>query len=82
VTLFRQVIHTSTGFGHGGGDDGLLHMFTNLVRSSDLVERLPALTSASDSLQSHRMAFAAEQSRLEKQVVDLEELEHQMEPHY
>jgi len=78
VTLNRQVIHTATGFGHGGGDDGLLHTFARMVRSTDPTERLQSLTSASASLQSHLMAFAAEQSRLEKRVVDLNEFEHQV----
>jgi len=78
VTLNRQVIHTATGLGHGGGDDGLLHTFAGLVRSTDINERLQSLTSASVSVQSHLMAFAAERSRLEKRVVGLEEFDHQI----
>jgi len=78
VTLNRQVIHTATGFGHGGGDDGLLHTFAKMVRSTDPAERMQSLTSASASLQSHLMAFAAEHSRLDKRVVDLDEFERQI----
>jgi predicted dehydrogenase len=78
VTLNRKVIHTSTGSGHGGGDDGLLHTFARLVRSADPTERLHSLTSAATSVQSHLMAYAAESSRLEKRVIDLDEYEHQL----
>jgi predicted dehydrogenase len=73
MTHNRQVIHTATGLGHGGGDDGLLHNFAKLVRSIDPTERLHSLTSAFVSTQSHLMAFAAERARLEKKVIDLEE---------
>ena len=76
VTHNRQVIHTATGMGHGGGDDGLLHNFVRMVRSTDLTERLQSLTSASASVQSHLMAFAAERSRLDKRVIDLDEFTH------
>ena len=59
--------------GHGGGDDGLL---------SDLVVRLrarragtagavPSPTSLATSIESHLMAFAAEESRRERRVVEL-----------
>ena len=78
VTLNRQVIHTATGVGHGGGDDGLLHTFSRLVRSTDPVERLHSLTSASVSVQSHLMAFASERARLEKRVIDLQEFARQI----
>jgi predicted dehydrogenase len=78
VTLNRQVIHPATGLGHGGGDDNLLHSFARLVRSIDPAERLHPLTSASISVQSHLMAFAAERSRLEKRVIDLNEFERQL----
>jgi predicted dehydrogenase len=59
--------------GHGGGDDGLL---------SDLVARLrarrdgtagtePSPTSLSTSIESHLMAFAAEESRRQRRMVEL-----------
>ena len=59
-------------------DDGLLHTFANMVRSADPTERVQSLTSASASVHSHLMAFAAERSRLEKRVIDLEEFERQL----
>lgn len=77
VTLNRHVIRPVIGLGHGGGDDYLLHSFARLVRSLDPVDRSHSLTSAAISVQSHLMAFAAERSRLEKRVIDLEEFERQ-----
>ncbi|GIP33529.1 Gfo/Idh/MocA family protein [Paenibacillus sp. J2TS4] len=47
--------------GHGGGDSGIVRSFLNEVRGYDGGE---SLTSASASVRSHLMAFAAEESRL------------------
>lgn len=68
----RQVIHTASGAGHGGGDEGLLHTFTSLVRSPNALERSNPLTSIHVSVQSHLLAFAAEKSRREQIMVDME----------
>jgi hypothetical protein len=46
--------------GHGGGDDGLMRAFVSTMRGEPDALR----TSARDSLESHLMAFAAEESRL------------------
>ena len=56
--------------GHGGGDAGLMNAF---VRASN--GQGPALrTSARDSLESHLMAFAAEESRLNGgKLIDMDE---------
>jgi predicted dehydrogenase len=56
--------------GHGGGDYALMRDFLRVVRSDGQSE---GLTSASKSVQSHLMAFAAERSRLEKRVIHLKE---------
>ena len=55
--------------GHGGGDTGLMDDFVKLVQSKDG----EALTSAQVSVQSHMMAFAAEESRINNVVADLKE---------
>lgn len=47
--------------GHGGGDSGIMKRFLNEVRNYNGGD---SLTSASASVRSHLMAFAAEQSRL------------------
>lgn len=52
---------------HSGGDEGIMKAFINQVKSKD---KNP-LTSASVSVQSHEMAFAAEKSRLEGKMIKL-----------
>ena len=54
--------------GHGGGDSGLMADFIAAMEGSK-----PALTSARVSLESHLMAFAAEEARLNATVVDMGE---------
>ncbi|NLM41004.1 MAG: Gfo/Idh/MocA family oxidoreductase [Firmicutes bacterium] len=55
--------------GHGGGDFGLMRDFVRLLRGEELED---ALTYLEDSLESHIMAFAAEQSRQEQRMIDLD----------
>lgn len=55
--------------GHGGGDYSLMRDFLRLVRSGGLSD---GLTSARISVQSHLMAFAAEKSRIEGKVIEME----------
>jgi predicted dehydrogenase len=57
-------------YGHGGGDYRIMRDLVKWVRDGDPAQ---ALTSASISVQSHLMAFAAEQSRLERRVINLAE---------
>ena len=54
------------GSGHGGGDQGIMHDFVRVLRG----ER-DALTSARESLESHLMAFAAEEARQNGTVVQM-----------
>jgi predicted dehydrogenase len=56
--------------GHGGGDFGLMAGFVRALREKD--ENL-ALTSARTSLESHLMAFAAEDARLNTKTVKMED---------
>jgi predicted dehydrogenase len=51
--------------GHGGGDEGLMAAFVDTVRRG----QAEPLTSARASLESHLLAFAAEQSRLARGAV-------------
>lgn len=55
------------GSGHGGGDEGVMAAFVRAVRDSSSA----ALTSARESLESHLMAFAAEQARVEGAIVEM-----------
>ena len=54
--------------GHAGGDDGVMAGFVAAAAAGD-----PALvpTSPAETLESHRIAFAAEEARRERRVVDL-----------
>jgi predicted dehydrogenase len=60
---------TSARSGHGGGDHRLVAGFLKAIRegSSDT-----ALTSAHTSLESHLMAFAAEEARLENKTINMD----------
>jgi predicted dehydrogenase len=55
---------------HGGGDEGLMKDF---VRSIQADGKIKAITSAHESLQSHLMAFMAEQSRKTTSIVTLDD---------
>ena len=58
------------GSGHGGGDEKLMETFVQAMRG----EGPGLLNSASEALESHLMAFAAEESRVDGGVViDMEE---------
>lgn len=54
--------------GHGGGDEGLIRDFIRLVADGGAVQ---GLTSADISVQSHMMAFAAEEARVTGKVVHM-----------
>ncbi|WP_442602232.1 Gfo/Idh/MocA family protein [Paenibacillus sp. KN14-4R] len=68
ITLYDFLTHQKTEItipvqtsGHGGGDSGIVRSFLQEVRGYNGQE---GLTSASASVRSHLMAFAAEESRL------------------
>jgi len=56
--------------GHGGGDIGLMTDFIELVRTISDTSR----SSIHQSVESHIMAYAAEQCRISGQVIDIDEL--------
>ena len=56
------------GAGHGGGDHGLMRDFVRVLRGE-----IPPLTTARVALESHLLAFAAEEARLAGQVIHVEE---------
>jgi len=60
----------STGLNHGGGDAGIMRDFARLIRGEG---RSESLSSASVSVQSHVMAFAAEKSRSENRSVSIKD---------
>ena len=69
----RTVRYDTTGEdkgAHGGGDAALMTAFVKSLRDGSLQQ---SLTIARQALQSHLMAFAAEEARLSRKVVDMEE---------
>lgn len=73
LTGEAERIHFGTGdtsvTGHGGGDEGLMRAFVRAVRGD-----ADAVSPARDALESHLMAFAADEARLEGRVVALTRL--------
>jgi predicted dehydrogenase len=62
----EQVALDQARSGHGGGDHGLMRDFVRVLRGE-----IEPLTSARASLESHLLAFAAEEARLNAAVVDM-----------
>lgn len=60
--------------GHGGGDEGIIRGFVQAMRGEQ-----PPLTAARDSLESHLLAFAAEESRRNGTVIDMNQFRKQAE---
>lgn len=72
-----QIIHPQVprGAGHGGGDAGLMAAFVAALErgAGDQV-----LTGAEDSLESHLLAFAAEEARLSGEVIEMDRYRRQV----
>ena len=72
----RRIVDTRTKSqraleGHGGGDFGVVHAFVRAIATGDASL---ILSGADATLESHRMAFAAERARREGRVVRLSEM--------
>jgi predicted dehydrogenase len=76
VECFEQrVIHPAlVQGGHGGGDIGLMEDFLTLLQNNEDSSR----SSIGHSVESHVMAYAAEQSRIAGKVIDIDELMEQL----
>ena len=59
--------------GHGGGDYGIVRSFINTLKG----QPDDSVTTARESLESHLLAFAAEESRQEKTVINMAEYRQQ-----
>ena len=61
--------------GHGGGDSGIVRSFLNSVRG------MPddSVTTARESLESHLLAFAAEEARHKSVVIEMDEFRRRCE---
>ena len=61
--------------GHGGGDFGIMRSFINTLKGNPD----DSVTTARESLESHLLAFAAEESRLKKTVINMDEFRARLE---
>jgi predicted dehydrogenase len=76
LTGNRESIKLKVGAdGHGGGDLRIMRDFLELVR---LDGKKQGITSADKSIQSHLMALAAEKSRLEHRVINIQDYKDQI----
>jgi predicted dehydrogenase len=73
ATVYMPVPKAASG--HGGGDFGLMKAFVGALRAG----HTEALTSARNSLESHLMAFAAEEARATGRSVQMAEYRRQVE---
>ena len=71
----EEIVLPESDEGHGGGDAGLMRAFVEALRS----EHVEILTSARNSMESHLMAFAAEEARLEGTVVHMDDYRRRIE---
>lgn len=62
------VLEQSIAGGHGGGDEGIMQAFDNMLVSGD-----DAVCDRENTLDNHLVAFAAEESRLTGKIVDMKE---------
>ncbi|MFX1517851.1 MAG: Gfo/Idh/MocA family oxidoreductase [Promethearchaeota archaeon] len=66
--IIDQKMNLDAEIGHGGGDIGLIRSFIKSLRDSE-----EPLTTAKSALESHVMAFAAEEARLTNSTIQLAE---------
>lgn len=75
LTGRRETIEiASQASGHGGGDFGIMRSFMQAMHGEEA-----ALTTARESLESHLLAFAAEESRLSGNAIEMQEFRAQAE---
>ena len=74
VEVIRSTVDPAGASGHGGGDVGLMAAFVRAVRDPSY-----ALTTARASLESHLMAFAAEEARVNGNIVSMDEFRRRSE---
>lgn len=74
----QRIIHpAAVSGGHNGGDAGLMEDFLHLMETDDNDSR----SSIDRSVESHIMAYAAEQARIAGTVIDIDQLKEQLREH-
>ncbi len=69
ISVSDTLVDQSIVGGHGGGDDGIMVAFHDLLTGKENF----SLCDISESVDNHMIAFAAEESRLTGKVIDLDE---------
>ena len=72
VSVSDQVVDDTIVGGHGGGDQGIIACFHDLLCGK---EEDKSLADISTSVSNHMIVFAAEEARLSGQVVDVQQYE-------
>jgi predicted dehydrogenase len=75
VEIIRAEIGPIAATTHSGGDEGLMRTFVRALREG----KAEPLTSARASLEGHLMAFAAEEARVGRMIVDMDAYRQQVE---
>ncbi len=70
----ERVDPTAGTSGHGGGDEGIMAAFVTALHDPGA-----AMTTARESLESHLLAFAAEEARVDGTIIDMGEYRRQSE---
>jgi predicted dehydrogenase len=73
--LVERIDPQAGGSGHGGGDAGVMAAFVRVLREprAESAPAVPAaLTTSRESLESHLMAFAAEEARVNGSIVQMD----------
>jgi predicted dehydrogenase len=71
----ERIVPQAGDSGHGGGDAGVMAAFVRALRGPDAAPAAagsPLLTTSRESLESHLMAFAAEEARVNGSIVALD----------
>ncbi|MHA1967419.1 MAG: Gfo/Idh/MocA family protein [Candidatus Hodarchaeales archaeon] len=71
--ILNEKMDIDPGSGHGGGDVGIIRSFIKSIH--DKSEDNDIMTSAQASLESHLMAFAADESRLNNKLVEMKKFQ-------
>lgn len=74
IQAYDRIMSDSIVNGHGGGDDGIINALYDYIATGKVTDQLSEIEI---SVKNHMIAFAAEKSRVEGTVIDLDEFEKQ-----
>lgn len=77
IVIADKLVDDTIVGGHGGGDDGIMYAFHDLLNDVPNV----ALCDIGEAVDNHMIAFAAEESRLTGKVVDMDNFKAEVKAH-